>query len=94
MTARLADLPMISTDRVLELKREAAALKQAEGIKQTAALARIAQREGFPSWERLVARAGGAEAVRDARHDEQPTEARIRRAERRALHEGRERGQR
>lgn len=83
MSARLADLPAISPARVLELKREAAALKTTEGLKQTAALARIAQREGFPSWERLVAKAGGTEAVHDAKTANQG-EAEIRHAERHA----------
>lgn len=64
---RIADLPAVSAARVLELKQEAAALKQQLGIKQTAALARIAQREGFQSWERLVAHAGGADAVQAAK---------------------------
>lgn len=83
MTARLADLPAITPARVLELKAEATALKINAGIKQTAALARIAQREGFGSWERLLAKAGGAEAVRTAVF-ENPTESMVRRAERRA----------
>jgi len=64
---RLADLPPITPDRVLQLKQEATALKLQLRIKQTAALARIAQREGFSSWERLMARAGGNEAVRAAK---------------------------
>jgi hypothetical protein len=80
---RLVDLPAITAARVLELKREAAELKQRERIKQTAALARIAQREGFPSWERLLARAGGADAVRDEKYAH-PTESMVRRSERRA----------
>lgn len=83
MNARLADLPGITPARVLELKREAAELKTAEGIKQTAALARIAQREGFTSWERLVAKAGGIESVRDAKW-ENPTEVMVKRSQRRA----------
>jgi hypothetical protein len=77
--ARIHDLPPITPDRVLQLKREATELKQREHIKQTAALARIAQREGFPSWETLVAKAGGTEAVRGARP---ATEERIRRQQR------------
>ena len=56
---RLADLPAITPERVLELKREAAELKRTKGLKQSVALAQIAQREGFTSWERLVARAVG-----------------------------------
>lgn len=74
----------ITPERVLELKRDARLLKEQEGIKQTAALARIAHREGFASWEVLMARAGGKEAVREARFDTPPTEAQVRRAERRA----------
>ena len=83
MSARLADLPAISPSRVLELKREASALKVAAGIKQSAALARIAQREGFPSWERLMAKAGGTEVVAQAKL-ESPTEQAIARSERMA----------
>ncbi len=86
---RLADLPPITPERVLELKREAAELKKREGIKQTAALARIAQREGYSSWERLLAKAGGADAVLQTKRDvEVPTEAQVRRAERRRLYTG------
>jgi hypothetical protein len=66
-TTRLIDLPSITPDRVLELKCEAKALKEREGIKQTAALAKIAQREGFPNWELLIAKAGGSDAVHDAK---------------------------
>jgi len=83
MSARLTDLPAVTPARVLELKREATALKQAEGLKQSAALARLAVREGFPSWERLVARAGGTEAVREEK-SQHPTEAQARRAEKQA----------
>jgi hypothetical protein len=83
MTARLTDLPAITPARALLLKQEAAALKDAERIKQSAALARIAQREGFPSWESLVAKAGGREAVDEAKWDA-PTDAMFRRAEKKA----------
>lgn len=83
MSARIADLPPITPARVLELKQDAKELKQRDGLKQSAALARIAQREGFPSWELLMARAGGAEAVRDEKY-EHPTETIVRRAERKA----------
>jgi hypothetical protein len=69
---------------VLALKKEAAALKVAERIKQTAALARIAQREGFSSWEALLASAGDPEAVREAKFEQPPTPAQVRRAERAA----------
>ena len=84
MSARLADLPAVTPDRVLQLKVDAAALKASTGMKQTAALAMIAKREGFPSWERLIARAGGAQAVRDTKHELPPTEARVRSAMRHA----------
>lgn len=60
---RLADLPAITPERVLELKLQAKALKEATGAKHTAVLAEIAQREGFPSWERLCAKAGGRDLV-------------------------------
>jgi len=84
MIARLVDLPAITPARVLELKREAFELKQREGIKQSAALARIAEREGYGSWERLVAKAGGAAIVYEAKLDQPPTEARVLRAQRHA----------
>lgn len=61
--ARLADLPPITHERVLELKAQAKALKEATGAKQSAVLAELAQREGYPSWERLIAKAGGRDAV-------------------------------
>lgn len=83
MSARLTDLPAITPERVLELKREATALKGAEGLKQSAALARIAEREGFTSWERLVARAGGSEVVREEKRAH-PSDAALRRAEKQA----------
>lgn len=77
----------MTPERVLELKAEATALKQAAGIKQSAALAQIAQREGFSSWPVLMAAAGGADLVREVRHEQawdNPTEARIRRGLRKA----------
>jgi len=80
---RLADTPAIPPSRVLELKAEASSLKQSAGIKQSAALARIAQREGFTSWERLVARAGGADALREEKQAN-PTEAKLRSMDRAA----------
>lgn len=70
----------ITPERVLELKREAADLKERAGIKHSAALAQIAQREGFRSWPVLVAAAGGSEVVRDAKP---MTESQVRKAERR-----------
>lgn len=75
----------LTPERVAALKKEAAALKTAQGIKQTAALAQIAQREGFKSWEHLLTAAGGAANVKDAIRTAQPaTTGQIRRAERRA----------
>lgn len=82
MSARLADLPAVTPARVLELKKEAAALKTSAGIKQSAALARIAQREGFDSWERLMARVGGRDVVDAEKRSGAPTPAVERRAER------------
>jgi hypothetical protein len=70
----------ITPERVLELKREATELSQREDIKHSAALARIAQSEGFRSWPELMAAAGGSEAVRDAKP---MTESQVRKAERR-----------
>lgn len=75
--------PSLPAERVLELKAEATALKKATpGLKQTAALARIAQREGFRSWEELISLAGGRAAIDEAKHDLPPTDATIRRAQR------------
>lgn len=65
--ARLADLPAITPERVLELKAEAKATREATGGKHMAILAQFAQREGFPSWERLCAKAGGRDAVDETR---------------------------
>lgn len=77
--------PILSAERVLELKAEATALKTSTpGLKQTAALARVAQREGFRSWEELISLAGGRDAVDEVKRDRPPTEALMRRAERRA----------
>jgi len=84
---RLADLPAMTPERVLELKTEAKALKEATGGKHTAVLAQLAQREGFPSWERLCAKAGGREVVDETRRAQpnERAEARAaRQAERRA----------
>jgi hypothetical protein len=61
--ARLADLPSITPERVLELKAQAKALREATGAKHAHVLAEIAQREGYPSWEHLCAKAGGRDAV-------------------------------
>jgi hypothetical protein len=74
----------VTPARVLELKGEAKALKQVHGLKQWEALARIAQREGYRTWEDLLSDAGGAAVVREAKFDAPPTEAQVRRAERRA----------
>jgi hypothetical protein len=91
--ARLADLPAITPERVLELKAEAKALKESTGAKHTVVLAQLAQREGFPSWERLCAKAGGRDAVDETRRA-QPNERRDARAQRqagrRADHEARQ----
>lgn len=81
--ARLADLPAITPERVLELKAEAKAIRKATGAKHTAILAQIAEREGFPNWERLCARAGGRDAVDEVRRA-QPNERAEARAARQA----------
>lgn len=86
-STRLADLPEITPERVLELKAEAKALKESTGGKHMAVLAQLAQREGYPSWERLCARAGGRDAVDETRRSmpNERAEARAaRQAERRA----------
>jgi hypothetical protein len=81
----------ITPERVLQLKAEARQLKDATGIKQTAALARIAQREGFSSWVVLVHAAGGRDALDEARREQhQPTEGQIKRQLRRAFFQGRQ----
>jgi len=74
----------ITPQRVLELKEEARQLKLTTGIKQTAALAQLAHREGFSSWEVLMCQAGGRDAVDEVKHDAPPTEATVSRAERHA----------
>lgn len=48
----------LSLQRLAHLKADAAATATSLGIKRTHALARIAQREGFSSWESLIAAAG------------------------------------
>lgn len=73
----------LTPERVLELKADATHLKQERGIKHAAALQIVAQGEGFRTWEDLLAAAGGGDAVRDAKHDREPTETSMRRAERR-----------
>lgn len=75
--------PALSPERVLQLKADATALKKATpGLKQTAALARIAQREGYRSWEELISLAGGRSAVDEVKFARPPTEAQVRRADR------------
>ena len=68
---------------VLGLKEEAKALKLSAGITQSAALARIAQREGFRSWEELIGLAGGSAAVLEVKRGQEPTDAKARRDVRR-----------
>lgn len=85
--ARLADLPPITPERVLELKAQAKALREATGAKHTHVLAEIAQREGFPSWERLCAKAGGRDVVDETKRampNERADARAVRQAERRA----------
>lgn len=48
----------LTLQRLAQLKADAAAAATSLGIKRTHALARIAQREGFTSWESLIAAAG------------------------------------
>lgn len=81
----MSQRPVITPARVLELKAEAAKLKAELGINHSAALARLAQREGYRSWEELIGLAGGAAAVREAAGGEPPTFAQMRHAERRAF---------
>ncbi len=75
----------MTPERVLELKRDAAALHQRTGIKHTAALAQIAQAEGYASWKQLLLAAGGADAIRAERdmiHNPAELERALRRNER------------
>lgn len=75
----------LTPDRIVQLKDEAAQLATAKGIKRTAALAQIAQREGFKSWEHLMTAAGGAGKVKEEIRQAKPvTPGQIKRAERRA----------
>lgn len=87
MGVRIADLPEITPTRVLELKREAKETAQQSRQAHHRVLLAIAEREGFPSWERLLAKAGGKEAVRAAKP---VTEHDLRRAERKARYGGEE----
>ncbi len=73
----------ITAARALELKAEAKQVAARERIKHTAALERIARREGFKCWSQLCALAGGREALFEAKY-ENPTEQMVRSAERRA----------
>jgi len=77
----MTTLPTMTPARALELKAEAAALAVHERIKHTAALARVAQHAGFPSWQRLVYCAGGREAL-DAEKRANPSEAQLEHARR------------
>lgn len=78
----MSALPNITPERVLELKKQAHELKAATGKKQSAVLAEIAKREGFPSWEVLIARAGGREEVDKLKYSATPTEGQLKRAAR------------
>lgn len=69
---------------VLELKAEAKLLKQRDGLKQTAALATLAIREGYRSWEELIGLAGGRQAVDDAKNECQPTPEKMAKNQRQA----------
>jgi hypothetical protein len=70
----------LTIDDIARLKLEAYELKKTKGIKNTAALAQIAQREGHKSWEALVCTVGHGvdvrHAVRDSIHGESPERAR------------------
>lgn len=68
----------VAPQEVTAWKRDARALADAKRIKLTAALAQVAQREGFKSWVRVVYCAGGGNAVdAAAASDKQPNERRI-----------------
>jgi hypothetical protein len=56
---------LVTVERIAEWKVEATAMKADLGIKQTAALARIAQREGYRSWEVLMSKVGRSADLRD-----------------------------
>lgn len=53
----------LTATAVERLKLEAKQLKKSTNIKQTTALAQIAHREGYSSWEVLMASSGGLEIV-------------------------------
>lgn len=72
----------MNPDRVLELKADAKRIRAERGVKHAVALEIVAQAEGFRTWMDLLAEAGGADAVREAKNDAPPTEAKVRRAER------------
>lgn len=73
----------LTVEDVARLKRDAAELKSQKGIKQTHALAQIAQREGFSSWEALISTVGNGADVRREINTASPAAAeRVRRAAR------------
>lgn len=57
-------LPAMTIERIAALKLEAAQLAQEQAIPQTHALARLAQREGFKSWEQLMSQVGRSAEIR------------------------------
>lgn len=73
-------MKLLTTEDIARLKLDAYELKKSKGIKNTAALAQIAQREGFKSWESLVLTVEQGvdvrHAVRDSIHGKSPERAR------------------
>lgn len=83
----------MTPERVIELKAEAKATKASNGGKQTAILAEIAKREGFRSWEELIAMAGGRDSVDAVKAETMATtDAGVRRDQRRSYYLQRKRG--
>lgn len=57
-------LPPMSIERIAALKVEAAQLARSSGMRHPHALAELAKREGFRSWEQLVAQVGRSREIR------------------------------
>lgn len=72
MSAPLVPVRRLKAERVLELKDEAKVLAARAGLKQSAALAQLAQREGFRSWEELIGLSGGRAALDQAKRELRP----------------------
>lgn len=72
MSAHKVTARGLSPARLLELKDEAKVLAERDGLKRSAALAQLAQREGFRSWEELIGLSGGRETLDQAKRQLRP----------------------